>query len=476
MKNSALQETAFYRAKVAAYESGSLNDVTKLERERSTTLERRLAAALAEQQNQARRLAELTESLATQAQLREQAEERIAHATKRAEHAEAAHAILIHSHTELQDKHSRAESTLREHSTQITSLTSVVQQRDADHSHAQSQLESLYSSRDQHIKALEHLQSALAISTSRAEEADALWRQSRDRIAQLEVDQIELRNEVELRVHEVESASARLAETENAWAKSRVEADAFRALTTGSLGQLLDSHKDLKADEERSSQGHVEKVAALEEEVAGLRLLLKEFEDRASATHTDLADHRQRLRDLAAEHVSLKSQMSGIRAQLSEALASSSQGRKEVAEREAQLKDSTRGLMEAELRLSTLRNYLAENGITPDLDELLSRPTDSDPAASSVRVRELELQLAEKTRLYEDAERAFRAAERQRQTADAKLEQLSGAGSPRSGSPMAQALARADAAERQLAEVEQSHKDRLQQMEADYQTAVHYVK
>jgi len=40
---------------------------------------------------------------------------------------------------------------------------------------------------------------------------------------------------------------------------------------------------------------------------------------------------------------------------------------------------------------------------------------------------------------------------------------------------LASAIARAEAAERQLAEAGQAHRERLQQMEADYHTAVHYV-
>jgi len=59
----------------------------------------------------------------------------------------------------------------------------------------------------------------------------------------------ELRGEIESRTAEVESVRARLTDVENSWAKSREEADAFRALTTGSLGELLDSHRDLKTDE-----------------------------------------------------------------------------------------------------------------------------------------------------------------------------------------------------------------------------------
>jgi hypothetical protein len=45
----------------------------------------------------------------------------------------------------------------------------------------------------------------------------------------------------------------------------------FRALTTGSLGELLDLHHDLRADKDRLTRGHVEKVEAMEVEATSLR-------------------------------------------------------------------------------------------------------------------------------------------------------------------------------------------------------------
>ena len=469
VKNSALQEAAFYRAKLAGYESGSAGDVTRLDRERSATLERQLGNTLVDRQSRERRLVELTEALATQERLREHAEEEAAQATRRAEQAESSYASISKDHGTLQDKHAEVEASLRNHVTQTTSLTSLVHQREADHANAQAQVQTLASSRDQHIRALQQLQGALAVASSRADEADAQWRAARERIAQLETDQIELRNELEIRVHDAESATARLAEAENAWAKSREEADAFRALTTGSLGQLLDSHKELRADEDRSVQGHEEKVATLETELSSLRQSLKEFEEQGATTRSDLSSHRSRLRDLSSEHTAIKAQLSGVRTQLMASLSAAERTRKDLADRETEILDASRAASEAELRLSTLRNYLAESGITVDMDDLMARNGDSDSGAvATARIRDLEAKLKEKTRQYEESDR-------QRLAAEAKAEQAASSSS-RAGSPLARAVSRAETAERQLAEAEHGHKERLQQMEADYQTAVHYVK
>ena len=81
---------------------------------------------------------------------------------------------------------------------------------------------------------MQQLEQALNLATNRAEQAETHWSQSRDRVAQLEA---ELRQEIESRAHDAEGAIARAADLENAWTRSREEADQLRALTTGSPRQ-----------------------------------------------------------------------------------------------------------------------------------------------------------------------------------------------------------------------------------------------
>jgi chromosome segregation ATPase len=152
---------------------------------------------------------------------------------------------------DLEDRHASVEASLRDHANRLLSQTSVMEQREAEYLNIQSQLDELTQSRDQHVRALDQARTALQTASSRAQEVDGQHQRARERINQLEADLAELRGELEARTSEAESAKVRLADVENSWAKSREEADAFRALTTGSLGELLDSHRDLKTDEDR---------------------------------------------------------------------------------------------------------------------------------------------------------------------------------------------------------------------------------
>src|SRR5580704_620393 len=85
MKSSAVQEAAYYRAKLAALESSSDSDVARLERERVVELERQLSTVMSQHQMQDRKVNELRDSLALQTTLLEQAEARAGDAAKRAD-------------------------------------------------------------------------------------------------------------------------------------------------------------------------------------------------------------------------------------------------------------------------------------------------------------------------------------------------------------------------------------------------------
>jgi chromosome segregation ATPase len=358
------------------------------------------------------------------------------------------------------------------------SQTSLLEQREAEYLNIQAQLEELTQSRDQHVRALDQARTALQTTSSRAQEVDSQHQRARERINQLEVDITELRGELETRTSEAESAKIRLADVENSWAKSREEADAFRALTTGGLGELLDSHRDLKADEDRLARGHAEKVQVIEMETTSLRNMLKDATQRMDEAQTNLAQERRRAREAEVEQSFLRSQLVALRAQLSNAMHDTGRLRQDLANKESLIQDKAEEASDANVRLGMLRSYLAEQGISPDDD-------DSNHAESSSRIAELETKLEERTRLHEDAERELeqtmrrkRDIENQANMLSAQLDRVRSTQSPgaHDDTEIRAAETRAVEAEQKLDETERSYKARMQQMEEDYQLAVHYVK
>ena len=482
MKASAVQEAAYYRAKVAALEASAPEELVRVERDRLVILERQLSSMLAERAEKDRKIGELSDSLALTTTLLEQAEARAVDASKRAELLEDSHEEKVREHADLQDRHILLEAALREHADRLLSLSSQLEQKDAELLNAQSQVEELSASKEQHARALDQARVALQSSSTRAEGVDMKYKESRDRSVQLEGDLAEMKgeleakaNEVEAKTSEVETLRARLADVEDLWAQSRKEADDLRALTTGSLGELLDFHRDLKTDEERIIRGHTEKVATMEMEISQIRKMLKDATVRLDEAGVELTAQRQVVREEETEQLSLRSQITGLRTQLSNALGDSGRLRKEFITKESELRDKTKEASDAEVRLGMLRNYLAENGLAPDTDELSSKT--GDPSS---RVAQLESRLAERSKLQERAERDLIAALNQKQQAEQRaeglaeeVERLKAQSGPSRG---INGVADAVEYEQRFEETERSYKERLRQLEDDYQLAVHYVK
>ena len=480
IKNGAVQEAAFYRAKLSAFESGSGGEVNRLERDRANHLEQQLQTLLTERATTERKLEELQEAHTLQVRLRDQAEERTLDASRRAEMAEAAHDQAQKEHASLREQTHATEYTLRDHAERLVTLTSTTQQQDAELNATKDQIEELLAIRDQHQRALEQSRVALEASGSRATEMDEQWQSAKKQVAEMELEIVELRNELESRVQEADTARSRLADVENAWTKSREEADHYRSLTTGGLGKLLDTHREIQANDDRAIRGHAERTRAMELEATSLRKMLKEAGQRVDTTQANLSEAHDRNRLFETDLMSTRAQVSGLRSQLAVALSDTGRLRKDLLAREAELRDKSRLCSETETRLGMLKNYLADAGLMVDEDDLSSSQASGSGGS---RLQQLQTQLQQSKQAIEDLEMRCHDALREKADSDSQVRLMSGEldrlRSGTSRSPSAEdhsASARALAAERKLAESDASHREKLQRMEQDYQTAVHYVK
>lgn len=479
LRSSAAHEAALYRAKLSVMEAGNESEAARLEHDRTAELERQLAQVSSEKSSQESRLAKLQEDLLLQTTFLEEAEANATEATKRADAVEETYGRMLRSHTELQERHALAEVSLRDHADELASQRSQMERREAEHQAAQAQLDELLQSRDQHVRALDQARTALQASSTRASEVDAQDQRHREQISQLEADLSELRGELEARTTEAESLRERLADVESSWAKSREEADAFRTLTTGGLGELLDMHRDLRMDEDRVGRSHAEKMQAVEKEADSLRQQCRDASKRLDEVQSALNSERARARDAEGEQMFLRSQLAVLRKQLSQTITDSARRKQAFAEQDAELRAKSKELAEATLRLTTLRNHLAEYGITPSDDGMMSGAAGD----ASARVQELERQLAESVQRHETTEREFKQTlgrkqdlEQQLGNLSEQLDRMRSTQSPAMLSHGHDSDPRVEEVERKLEETERGYKERMQQMEEDYQLAVHYVK
>ena len=145
---------------------------------------------------------------------------------------------------------------------------------------------------------------------------------------------------------------------------------------------------------------------------------------------------------------------------------------KDVTAKDMELREKLRALSAVDIHLSTLCNYLAENSIVMNEDEITNQAEDAPG-----RIYELEVNLAEQTRLHEDAVHRLNLANQRQQDTENRVISLSGqldrACSSLWSSPgESSSNTHIEAAE----QITTRLRSGMAQMEEDYKTAVHYVK
>jgi DNA repair exonuclease SbcCD ATPase subunit len=252
--------------------ASSEGEVARLVLDRLVGLERQLSATLAAQTERDQRLAQLTDELTLKSALLEHTETNAAEATKRAglelrEHADrlseleqqlsatlTAQTVRDQRLAQLTDGLA-LKSALLEQAEANAAETPLVEPKDAELVNMQAKLDELLVSRDK-------AQSAMQKAISRAADADERSHRACEQIGQYETELAEVRAELGERKSELEVVRSRLTEAENGWAKSKIEADTLRTLTTASL---------VSTDEDRITRGLVERMRAMEAEMASMR-------------------------------------------------------------------------------------------------------------------------------------------------------------------------------------------------------------
>ena len=199
-----------------------------MEHARIADLERRFSETLAAQSERDRRNAQLTDQLAQKSALLEQAEANAAEAKKRA-------------------------------GLELRKL--------------QAKLDELMLSRDEHLRALEQAQSALQRATSRATEANERSQRACEQIGEYETKLAEVRAELdEKKKSELEAVHLPLTDAKDGGIKSSsAKAEKLHAQNTNMAGPV-------NTDEDRDMRGIMERMRAMEAEIAALRRSEKSFE------------------------------------------------------------------------------------------------------------------------------------------------------------------------------------------------------
>ncbi|CAG8499773.1 1565_t:CDS:2 [Paraglomus brasilianum] len=424
IRTAALQEAAYFKAKLTALVNASETDLAQIESQRAAELEKRLTQALTEKESSQAKLIQYQQSSSYEIQARESAEERAKAANARAEEMEESHARVL---TELATLHSRAtaaETSLRQANTRLAETNAELAQHRVKSSGSQGQLTQLQLSLDQHQRALEKANTALGAANERASEAESLWRQARqDRqdIVSLEKEAAGLRAELDVKMRDLDRAYAKTDELERLLATAQKEADAVRAVMQESMTELLNTSRSGTNDLNTSDL--TRRYNELEQEVEKLKIARSDSQTAADEASRSLAEAMGRTSHLEATNIKSRSENASLQRRLAEATDEIARLKDKIREKERELETKTQVLEEADVKIGMMRDVMSEKGI---LDN-------GGTSSMAIRYKELEARYAELGFVHAETSN-------------------------------------------QLSEARAKLKQRLQQVESDYQTAVHYVK
>ncbi|KIV95771.1 hypothetical protein PV10_03386 [Exophiala mesophila] len=439
-RDAAVTEAAYARAKLAAH-GGSQRSTPQPDaphgsddQERFTELTRRLALALAAQTEHKSRMESLANDLNSERRARELAEESIdalqlrydeVSKTRNPAEIEGLRADLHEAQSIARTESGRraeVEEELRKLRLQHGSLTK-------NHEEASSRLET-------HTASMLALQAAVAASTGKVALYERQIEQERQQREAAERKLTQIRAEHEERTNELESTSKRLRDAEELAEQHANEASTHRAALLAGLANLSSPSSLSKDDPVRE-----EEFNALRESAEQSSALAKRNQEAADAAAQKLRSAEERIAGLEAYQEQSSREGLQIRRQLQAALRDAQKYQQEIRQLQANMEISQRDASALAVQHSALKDLLGERGLNGS-DMRRSPIADNSPSSrfgtpEQGRLRELDQQLQSSLKAHEETKMQFEA---------------------------------------RMQEADSTYKEKLEQLENDYQSAVHYVK
>ncbi|KAG0358399.1 Negative regulator of mitotic exit [Gamsiella multidivaricata] len=440
VRTAALQEAAYLKAKVSALQSGEASSLVMTETVRAVDLEKRLTVALALVDKLQSQSAQHDATLERERHARETAFERERQTTARAEEAELSHTRSLVELATLHERASKAEASLREceakNAANEAGLSSYQQQSTA----LFSQISALKTTVDHQKKSLEKVKLAYSVASDRAEHADRLWTQARQEIDNTHLEFASVRADLERAQREAEHWKAKAQDTDLLWQKAKNENETMRTLleedmnaSTYTPGTNSRKHDSIMAITSAS------RVAELEHELGTLRHLLRESQAAAAQANKDLGEAMVRISQLEQTSMTARAEAATAQRQLTASEDKVAALETQLSQKEEALEEMAKEQENNEVQLGVLRGVMRENGLLADdlILEALSQGADGKPVVASPTT-------------MTGLKSKVQYLEKRVQDSEVQLEEMNA--------------------------LKDQQKERIQQLEADYQTAVHYVQ
>ncbi|KAI3290463.1 hypothetical protein DTO002I6_6386 [Penicillium roqueforti] len=436
-RDMAINEAAYSRAKLAAH-GGSQRGTPQPDAsrdgddERPTDMGRRLALALASLSELKAKLDVQTTELSQERQAKELAEE-----TNEATRKHLAELEMQSNTLEAENLRAelhQAEALSREEAFLRGEAEASLQQLILDKEDLLAQIEESSTRLKDYDSSFGGLREAISASTAKTALVEKQFQEERERREGLERKLLQLRSEHEERTTDLENITRRLRDAEALAEIHAKEAETHKlALLSGleraSSTDLTDSFRS-RADQ---------RVAAMEAQIERSTTLAKANQAAANEASDKLRRAEERIAGLEAYQEQASREGLQLRRQLQTAMKESQSAATTNRDLKAQLETHQREAGALAAQHAALKDLLGERGVNSDTrrSPRLDSPGSRFGTPEQSRLRELEQQLSASIKAHDDLKNGFESREQ---------------------------------------EADRAFREKLEQLENDYQSAVHYVK
>lgn len=438
-RDAAVQEAIYARARLAGSVGGRSTtstpqmDIGKDPDDRDGELSRRLAATLSSQKELQNQVDRFSTELEAEKRARQLADDTANAAQKRMRDLET-----FKSQNSLETESLRAELHMlqRESREQAIAAAEAQAQKDmliVEKAEIEAKLKDLTGSSEESSSALTGLREALAASTQTKELLERKVEEERQQREAVDAKLISLKAEHEKRTAELEAVNARLRDAEQLAESHANEAKLHKQALLGGLDQIAARSVG------KSDKGDSDRIVALQGQLNAANAMVRKYQQQADTASDKLRSAEERIAGLEAYQEQASRDGVQIRKQLQAAMRDTQSLQAENSDLKSQLASQQLETNAVTVQHNTLKDILSERGISPNgAPRSRASPRGETPDAAAVaRVRDLEQQLQAAQQAQEEHKQAFMA---QAQGADT------------------------------------AYREKLSQLENDYQSAVHYVK
>ncbi|PQE23317.1 Kelch-type beta propeller protein [Rutstroemia sp. NJR-2017a WRK4] len=444
-RDAAVNEAVYAKAKLAAH-TGSPSSTPQPDREsrdieamtmdRSTDISRKLAAALASQRDLKTKLDTLTAELEAEKRAKQLAED-IANTTQSRMAELETYKQQNSSEVELlKAELHELEIQAREGAIVCAEAVAAAQLIQAEKDELEAQHKEVMGATKDHSDTFESLREAITSTTDMKNLLERKLDEERSLRETIEGKLTSLKAEHEARTSELETVSRRLRDAEELAEQHAIEARTHKQAVMSGLDRVVASREIAPRDSARD-----DRASALEAQIAAANALARKYQAAADAASDKLRRAEERIAGLEAYQEQASREGMSIRKQLQAAMRETQSLQAANSDMKYQLANQQLETNAVHVQHNTLKDLLGERGISPSGSASRTRGLSSPHSGSNTpdmaRLRELEQQLSASIQSHQETKEAFENREQ---------------------------------------EAESAYREKLSQLENDYQSAVHYVK